>query len=68
LEIIYTSITTHEKKITSFTNLVDFLVEASIRFRTPSADSIHALTIAENKIDYFVTMNKSDFAGLLEEN
>lgn len=51
-------------KMTSFTKLVDSLVETSIKFRTPSADSIHALTIAENKIDYVVTLNKSDFLCL----
>lgn len=55
------------KKMTSFTRLVDSLIEASIEFRTPSADSIHALTIAENKIDYLVTFNKKDFRGLLKQ-
>jgi hypothetical protein len=54
------------KRMTSFTRMVDSLIEASIEFRTPSADSIHALTIAENKMDYFVTFNKNDFRGLLK--
>jgi len=53
--------------MTSFTRLVDTLIEASIKFRTPSADSMHALTIAENKIDYVVTWNKNHFSELLKQ-
>lgn len=49
------------KKASSFTKLVDILIETSIRFRTPSGDTIHAQTEAENDIDYFITWNKKHF-------
>ena len=55
------------RKMTSFTRLVDSLIETSIKFRTPSADSIHALTIAKNKMDYIVTYNKNDFLELVKQ-
>lgn len=52
------------KKLTSFTRLVDALIETSIKFRTRAADSIHAQTIAENKIDYVITWNKKHFSDM----
>jgi predicted nucleic acid-binding protein len=55
------------RKMTSFTRLVDTLIETSIRFHTSSADSIHAQTIAENEIDYVVTWNKKDFSDMIKQ-
>ena len=55
------------RKMTSFTRLVDTLIETSIRFHTSSADSIHAQTIAENKIDYVVTWNKKHFSDMTKQ-
>lgn len=52
------------KDMTSFPRLVDSLIETSIRFRTPSGDTIHAQTIAANEIDYLVTWNKKHFSHL----
>jgi predicted nucleic acid-binding protein len=52
------------KKLASFPTLIDTLIETSIRFRTPSADTIHAQTIYRYGCDYLVTWNKRHFAGL----
>lgn len=49
------------KKLTSFTALVDRLAETSIKFHTPSGDTIHAQTAAWHEVDYLVTWNKKDF-------
>ena len=46
---------------TSFTRLVDTLIETSIQFRTPSADTIHAQTIVGYAIDNVVTWNTKHF-------
>jgi len=46
---------------TSFTGLVETLIETSIKYRTPSADTFHAQTIAGYEIDYVVTWNKKHF-------
>ncbi len=50
-----------EKREASFTELVDDLIETSIKYRTSSADTIHAQTIAGYEIDCFVTWNKKHF-------
>jgi predicted nucleic acid-binding protein len=55
------------KKLSSFTRLVDTLIETSITFRTPSADTIHAQTVAANRIDIFTTWNKRHFTQLAEK-
>ena len=52
------------QKLTSFTRLVDALIETAIRFRTPSADTIHAQTVAGYEIHYLVTWNKKDFSEM----
>lgn len=49
-------------KNTSYTRLVDSLAETAIRFRTRSADTIHAQTIALYKCDYLVTWNVRRFS------
>lgn len=54
----------HSKKLTSFTRLVDSLIETSIKFRTRSGDTIHAQTVAQNDINYFITWNKKHFSHL----
>jgi predicted nucleic acid-binding protein len=50
------------KRNTRFTKLVDMLIETSIKFKTPSGDTIHAQTVAENDIDYMITWNKKHFS------
>ncbi len=52
------------KDLTSFERLVESLVESTMKFRTPSFDSIHAQTIYLYDCDYLVTWNKADFKGL----
>ena len=52
------------KDMTSVTRFVDSLIETSIRFHTPSGDTIHAQTIATHEIDYLVTWNKRHFSHL----
>jgi predicted nucleic acid-binding protein len=52
------------KRRTSFTELVDTLIETSIKYRTPAADTIHAQTISGYEIDYMVTWNKKHFLYL----
>ena len=54
-------------KLTSFTRLVDTLIETSIKFRTPSGDTIHAQTAAQYEIDYLITWNKDHFSGMKRE-
>src|SRR5712692_4206647 len=49
-------------KSTSYTRLVNSLVESAIRFRTRSGDTIHAQTIALYKCDFFVTWNVHHFS------
>jgi hypothetical protein len=46
----------------SFTSLVETLIETSIKYRTPSADTIHAQTISGYEIDFFVTWNIKHFS------
>ena len=46
------------------TNLIDKLIETSIKFGTKSGDTIQAQAIVENQIDFFVTWNKKDFIEL----
>lgn len=55
------------KRRASFTALVDELIETSIQYFTPSADTIHAQTIASHDIDYLVTWNKKHFASLEQQ-
>jgi len=50
------------KRRTSLTELVDTLIETSIKFRTPAADTIHAQTISGYEIDNMVTWNKKHFS------
>jgi predicted nucleic acid-binding protein len=45
----------------SFTSLVESLIETSIKYRTLSADTIHAQTIAGYRMNYLVTWNVSHF-------
>jgi predicted nucleic acid-binding protein len=52
------------RRRTSFTELVDTLIETSIKYRTPAADTIHAQTISGYEIDYVVTWNKRHFSCL----
>jgi len=49
------------KKSSLFTELIDNLVETSIKFKTSAGDTVHAHAVAENQIDYFITWNKKDF-------
>lgn len=50
------------KKLTSFTRLVDRLVETSVKFHTRSGDTIHAQTAAWHEVDYLITWNTKDFS------
>jgi hypothetical protein len=52
------------RDLTSFERFVDSLVESTMKFGTPSFDSIHAQTIYLHDFDYLVTWNKPDFRGL----
>lgn len=52
------------RKLTSFTRLVDILIDAAIKFHTPSADTIRAQTVAGYEIHYLVTWNKGDFSEM----
>ena len=52
------------KEMTSFTRLVDGLIETTIRFNTPSGDTIHAHTAALWEMHCLVTWNKVHFKGL----
>lgn len=52
------------KRRASFTGLVETLIETSIKYRTPSADTVHAQTIAGYEIDYVVTWNKKHFSHM----
>ena len=52
------------KRSASFTSLVETLIETSIKYRTPSADTIHAQTIAGYEIDHVVTWNKKHFSDM----
>ena len=52
------------KEMTSFTRLVDDLIETTIRFNTPSGDTIHAHTAALWEMHCLVTWNKVHFKGL----
>ncbi|MGA9365796.1 MAG: hypothetical protein WBW16_15650 [Bacteroidota bacterium] len=55
------------EKFSSFTRLVDTLIETSIAFETPSGDTIHAQTVAANRIDILTTWNKKHFARLADK-
>ncbi len=55
------------KRRASFTGLVDTLIETSIKYRTPSADTIHAQTIAGYEIDCLVTWNKKHFSYMEQQ-
>lgn len=52
------------KQLTSFGRLVDRLVETAVEFNTPSADTIHAQTVALYGFPYLVTWNKKDFSEM----
>jgi hypothetical protein len=52
------------EKITSFTNLIDNLIETTIKFKTPAGDTIHAHTFAENDMNYLITWNTKHFNGM----
>jgi len=54
-------------KLTSFTRLVDTLIETSIKFRTPSGNTIHAQTAVQYEINYLITWNKDHFLGMQRE-
>jgi len=49
------------EEMTSFTRLVDTLVETSVSYHTPSGDTIHAQTVVTYGMDYLVTWNKKHF-------
>src|SRR3989344_6017218 len=49
---------------TSFTTLIDNLIETTIKSKTPTGDTIHAHTFALNELDYFITWNTRDFHGM----
>lgn len=55
------------KHRTSFTGLVDTLIETSIKYRTPSADTIHAQTVAGYEVNYVVTWNKKHFSYMEQQ-
>jgi hypothetical protein len=52
------------EKLTSFTGLIDELIETSIKFRTPAGDTIHAHTFAKNDMNYLITWNSKHFSGM----
>lgn len=56
-----------KKQITPNTfsrDLIDNLIETTIKFNTKSGDTIQSQAILENQIDCFVTWNKKDFLKL----
>jgi hypothetical protein len=55
------------KEMTSFTRLVDDLIESTLSFNTPSGDTIHAHTAALWEMHFIVTWNKKHFMGLEEK-
>jgi len=55
------------KKLTSFTRLVDRLVETSVKFHTKAGDTIHAQTAAWHKVDYLITWNTKDFSRMEQQ-
>jgi predicted nucleic acid-binding protein len=55
------------ERLTSFTRLVDTLIETSLKYRTPAGDTIHAQTVSNHEIDYLVTWNKGHFSHLAKE-
>ncbi|MBA7604141.1 hypothetical protein ES703_11260 [subsurface metagenome] len=55
------------KHRTSFTGLVDTLIETSIKYHTPSADTIHAQTVAGYEVNYVVTWNKKHFSYMEQQ-
>jgi len=52
------------KEMTSFTRLIDSLISTTVKFNTPTADTIHAHTAASYEMHYFVTWNKDHFMEL----
>lgn len=52
------------KEMTSFTRLIDNLIGTTVKFNTPTADTIHAHTAAAFEMHYFVTWNKEHFMEL----
>ena len=54
-------------KLTSFPRLVDGLVDTSIKFHTPSGDTIHAQTAAWFATDYLITWNKRHFSHMKKQ-
>ena len=52
------------KQLTSFTALIESLIGSTIKFRTPSADTIHAQSVYLYDLDYLVTWNVEDFVYL----
>jgi len=55
------------KKLTSFSRLVDRLVETAIKFRTPSGDTIHAQTAAWHETDYLITWNTKHYSYMKKQ-
>jgi hypothetical protein len=53
--------------LTSFTRLVDRLVDTAIKFHTTSGDTIHAQTVAWHKVDYLITWNTKDFSYMEQQ-
>ena len=54
------------RQLTSFTALIESLIDSAIKFRTPSADTIHAQSVYLYDLDYLVTWNVEDFVHLKE--
>lgn len=52
------------KQFTSFTALIDSLIDTTMKFQTRSADTIHAQSVYIYDFDYLVTWNAKDFVHL----
>ena len=52
-----------QKDKLSFQGLIDELIEETLVYRTPTADTIHAHTAFVYEMDYFVTWNVKDFSN-----
>ncbi len=52
------------QNLRSFKTLIDELVETSIKFKTPSGDTIHAHTFAYHELNYFITWNGKHFGSM----
>lgn len=52
------------KKSIDFNRVVEKLVETTIKHATPSGDTIHVLTMFENRITTLITWDKQDFQNV----